>query len=224
MTGPGAPTAAPRPHDLLRITDPARVLPADPARDPEALRAALNRAPWVVVRRDTRDGRTLPVGVRGSTRAARWAARVPLDAVAETLTPAALLRRARPPHRDLPALHALAALAGRPRPAWVRSWGPGGSTAFELATGAPTVGPGSDLDLVADTPEPVTPDEAARLLTALAHLTRHPVRVDLQLQTPHGAVAAAELARDEGRVLLRTDTGPFLVTDPWAPPPPAEPR
>ncbi|MFD5144587.1 malonate decarboxylase holo-ACP synthase [Streptomyces sp. NPDC058401] len=220
MTGPSLVVGGPRPHDLLRITDPARVLPIDPAADRTALRAALERAPWVVVRRDVRDREFLPVGVRGATRSLRWAARVPRTAVAEVLTPANLLDRARPVPRDLPVFHALAALPGPARPAWVRAWGPGGSAAFELAAAVATATRSSDLDLVADVPAPVPPGEAARLLAVLARL---PVRIDLQFQTPYGGIAAAELARGEAQVLLRTDLGPFLVSDPWAPPPPAMP-
>ncbi|MGW1775570.1 malonate decarboxylase holo-ACP synthase [Streptomyces sp. NPDC002104] len=221
MGGPGPVAGDPAPHALLRISDPARVLPVGPAADRVALREALHRAPWVVVRRDLRDREFLPVGVRGATRSLRWAARVPRTAVAEVLTPADLLDRARPVARDLPVFHALAALQRSARPAWVRAWGPGGSAAFELAAGVAAATPASDLDLVADTPDPVPPAEAARLLAFLARL---PVRVDLQLQTPYGGVAAAELARGEARVLLRTDLGPLLVSDPWAAPSAPEPR
>lgn len=221
MTGPGAVAGGPRPHDLLRIADPAQVLPIGLVADRVAFRAALDRAPWVVVRRDVCDREFLPVGVRGATRSLRWAARVPRTAVAEVLTPADLLDRARPVPRDLPVFHALATLPRLARPAWVSAWGPGGSAAFELAAALATATRTSDLDLVADTPAAVPPAEAARLLALLARL---PVRIDLQLQTPYGGIAAAELARGEAQVLLRTDLGPLLVTDPWAPPPTPEPR
>jgi phosphoribosyl-dephospho-CoA transferase len=58
----------------------------------------------------------------------------------------------------------------------------------------------------------VSPSCVTRLLHALTGL---PVRVDVQLQSAYGGFAAAEYSRDAGQVLLRTDTGPNLVADPW---------
>ena len=70
----------------------------------------------------------------------------------------------------------------------------------------------SDLDLVVRVPKPVPRARVTRLLDALSLL---PVRVDVQLQTPGGGLAAAEYSRNTGRVLVRGDTGPGLVADPW---------
>ncbi|AKT43890.1 malonate decarboxylase holo-ACP synthase [Chondromyces crocatus] len=46
-----------------------------------------------------------------------------------------------------------------------------------------------------------------------------PVRIDVQLETPRGAIALAEYASATAEVLARTPLGPQLVTDPWASPP-----
>ena len=46
-------------------------------------------------------------------------------------------------------------------------------------------------------------------------LDEAPGRVDLQLETPQGAVALREWAGEAPRVLLKTQDGPLLVSDPW---------
>jgi phosphoribosyl-dephospho-CoA transferase len=209
--------AGPRPHDLLRLIDSGCLVPAPcaEATPPAWVQESLELAPWVVVRRATRTPAAVPVGVRGPLRGQRWAAYLPLDAVRETVRPEDL--SATPAPRDLPVFYTVAALAHMPRPGWATAWGPGGSAGFELATGHPTARQGSDLDLVMRVPHPVPPAEVTALLQALAGL---PVRVDVQLQSPWGGFVAAEYARDTGEVLLRTDTGPCLVADPWHRPDP----
>ncbi|MFD7921416.1 malonate decarboxylase holo-ACP synthase [Streptomyces sp. NPDC059740] len=213
-----------RVHDLLRITDPSRNLTA--CEGPEATGGplpdwagrALRRTPWVVVRRaaPAPDGR-VAVGVRGATRAERLAAWVDPAAVEQRLAPEDLPSRvdrlgahrstALPALRALPAAAALLAPFGLP-------WGPGGSVGFELASGAPTTTPGSDLDLVLRAEHPLAPGTARRLVRLLHGL---PVRADALLETGHGAVALGEYARGEGPVLLRTPAGPVLTRCPWNP-------
>jgi phosphoribosyl-dephospho-CoA transferase len=92
-------------------------------------------------------------------------------------------------------------------------WGPGGSVGFELASGVPSTRAGSDLDLVLSVDEPMARTAAIRLYDDLARL---PVRIDLLLETPHGAAALAEYANGEGAILLRSAHGPRLVQDPWS--------
>jgi phosphoribosyl-dephospho-CoA transferase len=48
-----------------------------------------------------------------------------------------------------------------------------------------------------------------------ADLTKLAVRVDLQLETPLGAVLLAEYVKTVDTTLLRTAVGPRLVRDPW---------
>jgi phosphoribosyl-dephospho-CoA transferase len=51
---------------------------------------------------------------------------------------------------------------------------------------------------------------------ALAEVQRHPAcRIDIQIETGHGAFALAEWARDGGRVMLKTNDGPLLCANPW---------
>ncbi|MBS0976476.1 phosphoribosyl-dephospho-CoA transferase MdcG domain-containing protein, partial [Serratia rubidaea] len=87
-----------------------------------------------------------------------------------------------------------------------------GSCGYALATGLPVMHADSDLDLTVRCPQPV--DRAA--LQALAQRLRTlPCRVDMQIETPHGGFALNEWLRD-GRVLLKTNGGPYLTDAPWS--------
>jgi phosphoribosyl-dephospho-CoA transferase len=197
---------------MLRLTTSA-----GPRREdfvPAWVPTSLARAPWVVVRRARGQRGLIPVGVRGSTRAERFAALLAPDAVATCVTPEDLIAERVWNHM--------------PRARWLRSlqvldtvdelfsslglvWGPTGSVGFELATGVAAAGNSSDLDVVVRSPEP-WPLESARELAD--HLNRLPTCVDAQLDTPAGAVMLNEYARGD-RVLLRTPDGPRLTWDPW---------
>jgi len=91
-------------------------------------------------------------------------------------------------------------------------WGPAGSVAFELASGLPCTTPGSDLDLVLQADQPIARASAATLHAQLSTL---PVRIDLLVETPRGAVALSEYVSASGVTLLRGADGPRLVRDPW---------
>ncbi len=206
---------APEPstHALLRIAQPAALEGAGAL--PAWAEAALRRAPWVVVRRArSRDG-LIPVGVRGPDRAARLAAWLPPDAVLECLTPPELAARSawrsharRAQASALAALEAVAALMRR----HALIWGPCGSVGFELASGVATADAHSDLDLMVAAAAPLVRAAAVELHAALAQL---PVRADVLLEAPGGAVALAEYAAGRAPLLLRTADGPRLVHDPW---------
>jgi phosphoribosyl-dephospho-CoA transferase len=182
---------------------------------PDWVPARLARTPWVVVRRARAPSALIPVGVRGSTRAERLAAFLSPTAVTARVTPEGLATvrgwRQTPPTHSADALLRVLDTAEELFASQGLVWGPTGSVGFELATGIATVGPTSDLDMVVRAPEPWPPERARGLADALARL---PMRVDVQLDTPSGAVALTEYARG-GRVLLRTPDGPKLVNDPW---------
>ncbi|MNP64476.1 Phosphoribosyl-dephospho-CoA transferase [compost metagenome] len=95
---------------------------------------------------------------------------------------------------------------------WV--WGVSGSAGFELASGFSALHEGSDLDLILRTPQPLARVQARELL-ALLDAARS--AVDMQLQTPLGAVALREWAGGSNRVLLKNAIEACLVTDPWNP-------
>lgn len=187
-------------HDLLWGMTPAH-LPADaPAWAKDAVGT-------VVVRRAIVAPGIVAVGVRGRLREQRFAALMPMAAVQRRVAPEAL--RDVVSTRDLPALQALDQL--RPVLASL-SWGVTGSAGFELATGIEALHAQSDLDLILRTPEPLDRNDARDLLATLDEVT---CAVDLQLQTPFGAVALREWAGPSRRVLLKTANGAHLVIDPW---------
>jgi phosphoribosyl-dephospho-CoA transferase len=206
---------APAVHALLRVAD-LDALVWDGGRPAWASRA-LQRAPWAVVRRSAPRLSQWPVGVRGGVRSQRVAAWLPDRAVQECITPQMLAAkrawRQRPRIATTPAAAVLDEVtsilaahghAGR--------WGPGGSVGFELASGVPSTTSSSDLDLVLSADEPMAQTDATRLH---ADLSKLPVRIDLLLETPHGAVVLAEYATSTGTTLLRSAQGPRLVCDPW---------
>ena len=206
---------APAVHALLRVTDRDALMWEGP-RPPWAA-AALQRAPWAVVRRAAPRPGSWPVGIRGGLRAQRSAAWLPHCAIEECITPQMLVAkrvwRQRPGITATPAIAVLDdAAAILVAHGFAGRWGPGGSVGFELASGVPSTTADSDLDLVLCAEEPLARLDAGRLH---ADLSKLPVRVDLLLETPHGAAALAEYAQGAGATLLRSAQGPRLVRDPW---------
>lgn len=204
-----------RPHDLLRLSTPVAR-----AAGPDWVAAALADAPWVVVRRATAGPGLIPVGVRGPTRADRFAFGLNPAAVAgivrpedladpETTPAATPAAPAPPPIPSAPDRLSVLVALERARDVlaatgWV--WGPTGSVGFQLATGRPTVTPDSDLDLVVRVPALPPREELRRLHEHL------PTRADCLIETPGGALALAELASGSRQALLRTAAGPRLVS------------
>jgi phosphoribosyl-dephospho-CoA transferase len=176
--------------------------------------ASLARAPWVVVRRALAQDGQIPVGIRGRTRGERFAALLAADSVTERVSPEDLaaarswrhMSRARSVRslRVLDAVDVVFASLGL-------IWGPTGSVGFELATGVPSAGVASDLDVVIRAPQPWSLEYAREIADCLNRLT---ARVDAQLDVPAGAVTLDEYARG-GPVLLRAPDGRGLTRDPW---------
>ncbi|CAB3769153.1 malonate decarboxylase holo-ACP synthase [Paraburkholderia solisilvae] len=202
-----------RAHDVLRL----RRLPARDG-EPEWVRDAFLLAPFAVVRRAPAAPDFVAVGIRGASRAQRygtWAA----DADVEfAVAPEALAASDPSPGRErLPAFAALATLQRSPGALASCVWGPAGSVGFELATRTPAVTASSDLDLLIRAPDRLRPAVARRLFAELRALAeRAGIRVDVQVDTPAGGVALAELAAGKPRVMARAIDGPLLVADPWA--------
>ncbi|SUD33961.1 phosphoribosyl-dephospho-CoA transferase [Pseudomonas fluorescens] len=190
-------------HDLLWGMIPAHL----PTEAPAWVLEAIGTGHPVVVRRALAEPGYVAVGVRGRLREQRFAAVMPVACVQRRVTPEALCGVISP--RDLPALRALDQL--RPVLAHKR-WGVTGSAGFELATGIEALHAQSDLDLLLRTPERLERGEAQDLLAILDAV---PCAVDLQLQTPYGAVALREWAGGSRRVLLKSTGGAHLVSDPW---------
>ncbi|WP_462402920.1 malonate decarboxylase holo-ACP synthase [Pseudomonas sp. Marseille-QA0332] len=194
-----------RPHDLLWGLTPD-ALPADaPAWAWQVVAAGHP----VVVRRALAEPHMVAVGLRGERRDERLACFMRRAWVSARTTPQMLRWRGRD---DWPALRALAQVEP-----WLDAcgcaWGPTGSVGYQLATGQPVLHARSDLDLVLHAPLPIAREQARAWL---ARLDRLACRVDLQLETPAGAIALREWAGASPRVLLKAIDGARLVSDPWA--------
>lgn len=207
--------SVPTVHSLLRLSS-ADALEWE-SEPPQWAAESLRRAPFVVMRRPLPRPEAFPVGIRGAARSQRAAAWVSAGAVQESITPQMLAaQHAWRRRRDVIIMPAVAALeevaaifdchgmAGR--------WGPGGSVGFELASGVPSTTPTSDLDIVLGAAASMARPDAARLHAELSAL---PVKIDVLLETPNGAVALAEYANSVDVMLLRSAQGPRLVRDPW---------
>ncbi len=197
-----------RVHDLLRLASP-RLLQWEHGPEPWA-QAALAATPWVVTRRAAVRAGRIAVGVRGAQRSQRLAAWVEAEQVRELLRPAELRRRAAgldPERSALGAFRALEQLElawGRVGP---RDWGPAGSAGFELASGCPSTGPGSDLDIVVRCPRAPSRARARAWLEALPRDSQ--ARIDVVLEWPAGGAALAEFVAG-GAYLLRRPQGALL--------------
>ncbi|MFV3289844.1 malonate decarboxylase holo-ACP synthase [Pseudomonas sp. NY11955] len=196
---------APRPHDLLWGM-PATALPTDAPQ--WALEVLANGRP-VVVRRSTCEEGWVAVGLRGQGRAQRLGALMRVADIQRQQSPEVLRVKVQSPW---PALQALASVAPVMQASGL-AWGPTGGVGYQLATGIEVVHAGSDLDLLMRTPRPLARTQARELLDILDCA---PCRIDVQLETPLGAVALREWAGFARRVLLKSPHGPRLVSDPWA--------
>jgi phosphoribosyl-dephospho-CoA transferase len=149
--------------------------------------------------------------VRGRLREQRYTTSMSIASITRRVTPEELCHVV--VERDLPALEALFQL----RPmldgcGWI--WGVSGSAGFELASGFQALHVGSDLDLILRTAQPLSRAEAREWVQQLDAAA---CVVDMQLQTPFGAVALREWAGSSNRVLLKNASEACLVLDPWNP-------
>lgn len=193
------------PHDLLWGM-PLSALPDDA---PQWCVEVLSLGHPVVVRRALVGVDQVAVGVRGRSRDQRYAAVMKLSDIQRRVQPEQLVSVTGA--HDWPALHALRQIQpvmsalGLP-------WGVVGSAGFELASGVSALRQDSDLDLILRTPQFFDRQAAADLINALEGTA---CRIDLQLQTPLGAVALREWAGTSRQVLLKAADGARLVCNPW---------
>jgi phosphoribosyl-dephospho-CoA transferase len=193
-----------RPHDLLHLTEQGAVSDEAPAW----VRHAVARTPWVVVRRSRAPEGFVAVGVRGANRSQRYPMMLPHSMFSDVIAPEDLA--AVGAERDAPALRGLA-VARAHLDACAMPWGPTGSVCFELATGAATVTPDSDLDVLVRAAV-LTPRVMQGLGELHERLRTVSVRVDCQVETAGGAIALGELMSASSRVLVKTSAGPDLMT------------
>lgn len=193
------------PHDLLWGM-PVSALPDDA---PDWVLEAVRLGHPVVVRRSLAPRALVAVGIRGPRREQRFAAHMPRASIERCVRPEQLTHLQG--QQDWPALQALDHV--RPLMDLLGlTWGVSGSAGFELASGVSALHQNSDLDLIVRTPRIVSRDWAAELVTVLE---RAVCRIDVQLQTPFGALALREWAGASRQVLLKSERGAWLVDQPW---------
>jgi phosphoribosyl-dephospho-CoA transferase len=196
-----------QPHDLLWGM-PVAALPADA---PAWVSEVVGLGQPVVVRRAKVAEGWVAVGVRGRSRDQRFATVMKLSDVTRCIKPEQLVDAVDHSEADWPASRALKHI----RPvldAMHLPWGVAGSAGFELATGIKVLHPDSDLDLILRADHFLSRQQAAELLNALEGAA---CRIDLQVQTPFGAVALREWAGSARQVLLKANEGARLVSNPW---------
>lgn len=195
----------PRPHDLLRVRG-AGCLASIEA--PDWVGESLVSTPWVVVRRAAAAAGLVAVGIRGVSRAHRYALTISQDWIETIIGPEDLA--------EVDSVHAARVfqILTEIRPmlnATGFKWGPTGSVGFELATGTTTANSHSDLDLIVRIGS-LNRDTVAQLAILRRELPNSDCRIDCQVELPAGAVALTELVGDQVQVLLRTPTGALLTT------------
>jgi len=187
---------------------PACALPADA---PHWVAEALSLDQPVVVRRALVAPDQVAVGVRGQRREQRYATLMKRADIRRQVRPEQLINSVNERSRDWPALKALQHIHSVMADFGL-VWGVSGSAGFELASGYAALHADSDLDLILRTPELLDRLQAVQLVE---YLDRAVCRIDVQLQTPHGGVALREWAGSARQVLLKTDLGARLISDPW---------
>ena len=181
--------------------------------EPTWVRPALAKYPWVVARRATSPEDRIAVGVRGQERHQRWGGFVRKDQIVGVILPWHLRTGlANAVRLSLLAMQSLRfleiELASLPN-----DWGPGGSVGYELASRAPVVTQGSDLDLVISATDRFDRDFAQHLLKKIALA---PAKVDVRIETPWCGFSLEEyVRRSSEKLLVRTATGSRLTNDPW---------
>jgi phosphoribosyl-dephospho-CoA transferase len=197
------------PHDVLKIEGSQDLISFTP--EPEWVKHSLIRAPFVVVRRVSEMNGLVPVGVRGEERNQRFGTFLPYDKIRKQITPEQLVMEKAWQHNER--TQHIDALSLLPNIDYIFSkykllWGPIGSVGFELASGVPTAKPTSDLDVVIRARKMLSIKTAQQITKELSAIS---VRVDVQIETPKGAIALVEYAHGKHSILLRTEIGPFLI-------------
>jgi phosphoribosyl-dephospho-CoA transferase len=198
-------------HDIILLRTESAVTSAE--GDPACLCLNSNQRPWAVVRRGRIADGWIPVGVRGAQRHERCAGFTRLSEVIEIRRPDQLrLTLAEDARRALQAFRTLRYLESQLAGLNMR-WGPGGSMAYELASGTPAVRENSDLDLILFAPEKLDMTEAQDLWRTIGGA---PGKVDALVETSLCGVSLEEfVTTSPGKILLRTNEGRILGSNPW---------
>ncbi|UOR13575.1 malonate decarboxylase holo-ACP synthase [Halobacillus amylolyticus] len=201
------------PHDLVRIREGTELTMCPDI--PSWVTTSLQSTPFVVVRRvPVIEGR-IPIGVRGKQRNQRFGAYIRQEDVLDHISPSQIVDEGKwmenTRNSPMPAFQALRQVNDILH-SYGMVWGPGGSVGFEIVSGRDTVTENSDLDIVVYAEDGLPIEKAETLVARLSDI---PIVVDVQVETPNGAISLREYARNEYPVLIKTTGGPKLVDNPW---------
>lgn len=163
----------------------------------------------LVVRRD-KDARNnrIPVGIRGKERHQRCALWIASEHVVRKMTPCEVVGFLEETNFSLPPIYAAREFKKR---IWPFEWGITGSCAYSLVVKDCVMRKTSDLDLVVRSFKELSRSDFKDWISLSENC---PCRVDTQIDTGFGAFSLKEWVLSE-TVLLKTNTGPCLVRNPW---------
>ncbi|MDF7683142.1 malonate decarboxylase holo-ACP synthase [Lactobacillus sp. ESL0679] len=199
------------PHTLIELADVASLKPQPLLSWPQKM---LTQAPYVIVRRG-KQGTQIPVGIRGFTKSQRFAAFLPRNKWRKLISPQQALTylpKLAQERAQLPAFTKLQKIISLLNN---YDWGVSGSLQFELVTGLPVVSLTSDIDVILTNMQPLSHQEARALIEQL-QVSYPAVHVDIQVVSGQNGFSLEEFAQQRSTtILLKTATGPKLVSDPW---------
>jgi len=195
-------------HYLLKIHDFSEL--TDSELIPEWAVAALQRAPWVVVRRGHWIIDLIPVGIRGANRSQRLASYLPRNCIVDVVSPEQLAMTKSWNSMDCARLAHIREMLEQSSQLYdslnIR-WGPIGSLGFELTTGAPTLHATSDIDLIIYSQYPI----CRETMQQIYHFNKQfDIKLDVIIETNIGAVSLSEYIHSRSSVLFKTHNGPKL--------------
>lgn len=168
----------------------------------------------VVVRRAKHDP-LIPVGVRGSQKTQRLACWINRQDIIKTMSAIEVAKQQQwlrqyeqHPLQQFKELQKIETIFSQLN----LSWGLCGSLGFELATGLMVANDNSDIDLIVYMENQ---QHSEKLVLLWEMLQKLPFKADLQIETPLGAIALYEWIHKPGKIMVKTNLGPILCTDPW---------
>ncbi|WEV50511.1 malonate decarboxylase holo-ACP synthase [Lactobacillus sp. ESL0731] len=199
------------PHTLIELAD---VAPLIQQPLPSWAQKVLTQAPYVIVRRG-KQGTQIPVGIRGFTKNQRFASFLPRNKWRKLISPQQALTYLPKLAQERAQLPAFTKLQKIMPLLDNYDWGVSGSLQFELVTGLPVVSLTSDIDVILTNMRPLSHQEARALIERLQAI--YPaVHVDIQVVSGQNGFSLEEFAQQRAMtILLKTATGPKLVSDPW---------
>ncbi|MDF7672931.1 malonate decarboxylase holo-ACP synthase [Lactobacillus sp. ESL0701] len=199
------------PHTLIKVSNLAALVPHEL---PLWAQKMLAQAPYVIVRRGDQ-GAQIPVGIRGFNRSQRFATFLPSGQWQKLISPQQALRYLPNLAKERAKLAAFIKLREIMPLLNGYNWGISGSLQFELVTGIPVVNAASDVDIILPNLPRMPRREASGLIDRLQAVYPE-IHTDIQVTKGQNGFSLEEFAQQRAdTILLKTMTGPKLVTDPW---------